>query len=113
MNETNPAHLLSVMTNSTFLMDQETGQVVPLVELVLIGYRARYDIEANADNTTGKPVKVIDAHTSRVKVTRKSAQMLRDQLDLVIQHLEAMEGIAEPLNEAMAEARSNKQAEPQ
>ncbi len=97
-NETNPSNLLEVRTNSHLSMEYDTGKFHPFVELILIGYRARYDLDLGPDNS-GKVKHTMEAHTSRVLVTRASAEALRRTMDMVIAHIDSLATIAEPLNQ--------------
>lgn len=102
-HETNPAHLLEVRTNSHLSMDYDSGKFHPLVELVLIGYRAQYDLDVSPEGDGARVKKNLVSHTSRVIITRQSAEALKLTMEKVISHLDSLASLAEPLSEIVAD----------
>lgn len=106
--EKNPAHLCEVRTNSSMIMEQDAVSFVPIVELILIGYRSDYHLNTNPAEKSAV-TKVMEASTSRTLLTLTSAKLLHATLEKVVAHLETMNEVTESISEAISQATQDQQ----
>lgn len=99
-----PIHPFDLRTNSHLSLNYDTGRMEPLVELIIVGYRPEYELEQDSAAKTGMVVKKMKAHTVRLMLGLGDAQLLRDNADKVIEHLQALKTVADAVNDGLAPA---------
>lgn len=101
-------HILDFRTNSTVGLDYDTGRLHPQVEFIIIGYRPDYELDLSPDGAGARVKKKTVAETIRITLGKAEAEALRDNMAKVIEHLTALQVVADAVGDALAVAKEEK-----